>query len=110
MSTKAYWSDVRFVFPTDEGPRETSMMIEYLAESDGEALHSAVRFARDRERCFRDNKYSFSSLKTGRFQPDHIAQGGTFSQPRGWGFFEWKNDWPGSLDERIAAFVKERPA
>lgn len=100
---KSYWADIAFIV---EPGRERALFIHFQAKSHKEAVEDAIRFAKNREREFQG--WVFSCLKVGRFQPTQIDAEGYYSSPNGFGFFEWKYDWPGTIDERVEAIsVKE---
>lgn len=105
---KTYWALVAFITePLDEGDRrlETNLNIEFKAESRKKAVQAAVRFARDRRRTFPE--WRFCCLKVGPFEPAPITPDGVLVPPRLANFFEWKYDWPGTIEERIES-IPER--
>jgi hypothetical protein len=102
-----YWADVRFIYPTPVGMRETSMMIEYAGTEPLFAVKSAIRFARERERCLAYiEKYTFSSIHVGVFRPQSISPKGEYRSPRSHYLFEWKIDFPGKIEDYLGALAK----
>ncbi len=99
---KMYAASVAFVY----GPpmREHSSHIEFLAKDDRDAIESAARFARNREKAF---EWTFAALKVGRFEPEVIAEDGMFQGSHRGSFFEWKYDWPDTLEQRIEDRIPE---
>jgi hypothetical protein len=102
-SMKTYWALVAFIV---EPGRERSSVIEFKAESQKKAVEAAARFARNRERAFRE--WTFCCVKVGVFAPAPIAADGALMQSHLPWFFEWKYDWPGTLEERVAS-LSNRP-
>lgn len=104
---KTYWALVYFLTkPLDEKGHclETSLPIEFKAEGWKKAVQDAVRFARNRERNLKG--WKFVCLKLGEFDPSPIEPDGSFVPSRRANFFEWKYDWPGTLEERIESDLK----
>lgn len=93
---KTYWADVAFIVAP---LRERASDIIFKAKTRKEAVEAAVRFARNRERAFPE--WRFSAIKVGEFTPRPIAADGALFPANGFFFFEWKYDWPGTLEERI---------
>jgi hypothetical protein len=93
---KTYWALVAWIV---ELGRENAHTIEFKAESRKKAVEAAARFARNRERTF--DGWVFCCVKVGIFDPEPIAPDGMLSQSHLPNFFEWKYDWPGTLEERI---------
>lgn len=105
---KTYWALVAFLTkPLDKkGHRlETSLNIEFKAENHKKAVQDAVRFARNREHTFED--WMFCCVKVGRFEPEPIMADGALMQASMPNFFEWKYDWPGTLEERIESLSEK---
>jgi len=93
---KTYWATVAFIVAPRE---EKALHIEFKAKSRKAAAKDAVRFAKNREKTFEG--WEFSCLKLGLFDPEPIAADGSYQQASLCNFFEWKYDWPGTIEERI---------
>ncbi len=96
-----FWADVALVDTKER--TERGLYITYKAKSAHQAVEDAVRFARDREKNL---DLEFAALKVGSYQPAPIEPDGSYIPPGGGGFFEWKWDWPGTLQERIESLRK----
>ena len=80
-------------------PREeTALKVEYTAQSHKEAVKAAVRFGHNRAKEF---GWTFCCVKVGTFNPQPITPEGYYQQAFGGHFFEWKYDWPGTLEDWI---------
>ncbi len=94
---KTYWASIEFRVGPGEG---YSSNIEYDAESDANAVRDAARFAANRCRAF--DGWEFTAIKVGHFRTAPIAPDGMLTMNNhGANFFEWKCDWPETLEERI---------
>ena len=94
----------------------TDMMLErhldqlFIADSYGEAVQQSLEYTLNRyEQYFKDayNECFIGSLKVftkliGRQLPDK-----RFATVSGGCFFEWKYDWPDSLERYVAAYLKK---
>ena len=95
-------------YDTDErGMRETSLTREFVADTYGEALDVASKWADNRLEALIKDMYGkdakIGCVKVGVrvigcARGDGYIEGG-FGQ-----FFEWKYDWPGSLSQHIEAW------
>jgi hypothetical protein len=99
---QTYWALVAFIV---KGYGERHSDIEFEALGPVDAIRDAVRFARNRERTFED--WTFVCVKVGEFRPGPIGPDGMLLQAHCGNFFEWKYDWPGTLEERIQVFGTE---
>jgi hypothetical protein len=99
---KTYWADVAFIV---EPRRERASFIHFTAKNHKAAVESAIRFAKDREKVFKD--WTFCCLKVGLFVPGPIDPEGRLQPAAGGGFFEWKYDWPGTIEERVEALTEK---
>jgi hypothetical protein len=96
-----YWADVAFIVAPRE---EKALLIQFEAKSPKDAVKDAARFGHNRAREF---GWKLCCIKVGRFEPQPIDPEGYFRQASQFGFFEWKYDWPGTLDERIEVFSEK---
>jgi len=89
---------------------ETSLRKQFLADSRYEAVVKAVAWAKERYKNYMKDAYNqsfFSSIKVyiksiGRIDENGNALDGS----TGVLLFEWKYDWPGTLDSYIKLFDK----
>lgn len=100
----AYSALVAFLVAPRE---EKALTVEYTAESPKEAVKAAVRFAHNRAKVF---GWTFVCVKVGTFEPQPITPEGNYQQAFGGHFFEWKYDWPGTLEDWIEMKLSEEPA
>lgn len=105
-----YHLDVRYVYLSDEGMREKSMTQYFIADNHYQAVVTAKAWAEGRFEAVIKDTYKNASLGSltvneyfiGELQPDkRIATGHSIP------FFEWKRDFPGTLDEWMAC-AKEK--
>lgn len=96
MSTKEprpYWSVVRLIYQSDEGPREWSTTIAFIARGMLDAVRAARRFGEDRARNLNTPEYRnhvLSGVTVGDFTPGYIDEHGGYQDPKGVVFFEWE--------------------
>lgn len=98
----------------DRAMRETPLKIQFIADSHGEALDVASRWADNRFEALMntygddDSKNAIGSITVGvrtvgRARSDGYIDGG-YGQ-----FFEWKYDWPGTRQEWIERWKSTYP-
>jgi hypothetical protein len=109
-----YHLDVRYVYlskePGDEGMREKSMTQYFIADNHYQAVVTAVAWAKGRFEAVIKDSYtdaSIGSIKVGEYfigelQPDNSISSG-FALP----FFEWKRDFPGTLEQWMSIKKQE---
>lgn len=89
---------------------ETSLRKQFLADSQYEAVVKAVAWAKERYESYMKDAYNkcfFSSIKVYLKSIGRIDENGkTLDGNNGVCLFEWKYDWPGTLDSYIKAFDK----
>lgn len=100
----AFEVDVRLIHKDE--PRETSLCVIFLAASPSQAVRVGADWAKDRLRNLSDTYCRVGSVNLcgytiGRYS--FVKH--EFGTRRGWGFFEWKCDYPRSLDEAVEAYV-----
>lgn len=99
---QTYWAQVTFIV----GPhQEKSLNIEFKAKNRKAAVEDAYRFARNREKNLEG--WILSCLKVGRFKPEPIDQDGYYRSGSWLSFFDWKYDWPGTIEERIESLLEK---
>ena len=89
---------------------ETSLSFQFTAPSYSDAIDSAIRWANNRFENVIKDSYSeavLSSLKVRAVQIGPIDENGG-GLPSSLGtFFEWKYDWPGTLEQYVASAKKK---
>ena len=108
---EVFTSQVSYVYqdrggewPGDNGMRETSLNTEFIASDPGEAIDMAVLHAQERlKNCMSEmyEKCSLGCIKVGtkviaRFAPDGATRTRNHAA-----FFEWKCDYPGTMQDWI---------
>lgn len=96
---------IGLVYPTEKGLREMQLEQHFLAPSNADALRAAVAWAREREKALNltpGEKHLFSSIRVGSWSILAPEQNGFIKSGYNGYFFEWKIDWPGTLDEYVA--------
>ena len=98
---KTYYASPAFLYNHKGRRYERSLPIRFLAENDVEAIRAAIRFARNRAMAF---DWECGSLKVAALILMPIAASGYLGSHEGVTFFEWKCDWPGTIDGHVEAF------
>ena len=95
-----YSARVEFVERTPEG-RGTGreMVVTYSSSSDHQAVLDAIRFAKGRVEVLPELVCKFTAVKVYRFCPQPISDDGGCHNGIFGQLFEWKCDWPGTLEE-----------
>jgi len=90
---------------TDAGEQmETKLEIEFLANSDLEAVEAAIKWARNRHEAIMKDYGGgafFGSIKVYTKQISELQEDGFISVATGM-IFEWKYDWPGTIEDWVA--------
>ena len=104
-----------YVYEEDTGPLkgqrvETHLTFRYLAKDGGEAIRMAVAHARERYQEYYKDSYKncfLGSIKVGTESIGRIdMKTGTGSSSSMMPIFEWKYDWPETLDECVERTLK----
>jgi hypothetical protein len=72
--------------------------VTYSSSSDRQAILDAVEFAEGRLKALPELICKFTAVKVYRFCPQPICGGGCHNGIFGQ-LFEWKYDWPGTLEQ-----------
>lgn len=118
MPLTVFEISVSFAHSTDEGMREKTLSALFTAEDEAEALRSGVRFSENRLEALYTGKNSFYNdpkafvccIKLHPITIGAIDPEGHTSQARGFCIFEWKYDWPGSLEDTWNPFATKSKA
>lgn len=87
-----------FVYRNNEGDlRECSHTSVFEAKDHIDAIQSAVRLAKHLDSLIEDEK--IGALKVYELYIGPISEKGDLKTRKGINFFEWKYDWPGTLDD-----------
>lgn len=87
---------------------EKSLSLEFLANSHKEAIDKAIAWAKDRYENYIKDSYKesfFSSIKVYTKEIGFIDEDGTGHTKNHMFFFEWKHDWPGTLEQYVAKAI-----
>lgn len=80
--------------------------VVFIDKDNAAAVKSAARFAKGRERQL---GWRFVAVKVGEFVPFEVGKDGHYTPAERGIFFEWKYDWPGTLEERIGEIPLAKP-
>lgn len=105
---KFYKAIPAFVYFDDQHGRmvEHKVPVTYRADTEKEAIQAAARFAEDRYiNFFKDDELypqsKIGSLKVYPIRIGYINQGGHIEPQSDFCIFEWKMDFPCTLDQKI---------
>ena len=99
--------DFGMVYRTPEGMRETGLRMLFEAEDEVQAVEQAVDWCHGRVDNLKDmyDHPSFGAIKVGSYTIGiYDPEKRQFETRRGFPFFEWKCDWPGTLDAYVESF------
>ena len=77
------------------------MVVTYSSPSDHQAVVDAIRFAEGRVKALPELVCKFTAVKVYRFCPQPISEDGGCHNGIFGQLFEWKCDWPGTLEEYV---------
>lgn len=105
---EVYVASPAWVYKDSGHPLEHHLSIEFLAEDDMGAVQASVKWARERHEAimkgYGEGSF-FSSIKVYRKRIEAPGEDGSIGT-RTWGcIFEWKYDWPGTLEDQIGSFL-----
>lgn len=105
---KVYSAHTSYPYGTDEGMREMSLTTDYMADNPVDAIRAAIRFADDRVLNLRDtNTYRglcVGCIKVSEKTIGPIEADGRTTTRTSFPFFEWKFDFPGTLEQHVHVF------
>lgn len=97
-----------YVYKEDDGSMvETKLSCQFIADTNGQAVQEAIAFSKDRFKNIYKNYYKDSFLGSLKVYLEHIAplNNGVITASKCMPIFEWKYDWPVSLELCLESFI-----
>jgi hypothetical protein len=102
-----YVASAAYIFRVDGEMREQHLDCEFLANSPSLAVRHAAIWARDREKVLAEiDGRELSSLKVYTKRIGRLAKDKRFGTRTMMCLFEWKCDFPGTLDQTIESEIE----
>lgn len=99
--------DAHISMADPDNPRHERQMQFFLtAPNPVEAVRATYRRWEDRHKAVPEYFGELWCIKLHHYTIGPVAEDGTTDSPRGMCIFEWKYDWPGTLEERIQSLAK----
>jgi hypothetical protein len=84
-------------YRSDSREGEHSSSLIFKSGNDRKAIEDAVKWFGNRHKSVPDIWSTLVAIKACHFSMPEIREDGYLPSPTGFGFFEWKYDWPGTL-------------
>jgi hypothetical protein len=107
-----YVASPAYVFPCGQEYRETNLSIEFLADNDVEAVKQARDWAFNRLEAVMKAMYPgcfLGSLKVYTKRIGRACADGYIDTYTIWCVFEWKHDWPSTLEQSMESVFARVP-
>ena len=114
MSQNVMLYEAQFAFPdasqapNDRPKREASKSILFTADGEVDAVQSAIRFYRTRQKAIPEYFGELWCIKVSMSHFGPVDAQGCILAQHSYPFFEWKHDRPGTLDDYADSFATKK--